>query len=726
MQEINFSDIKISKANKELAKLVRRDVDEALSRYASWYILAQEAYLEFHGVGVKQFTQGDSFYYIETVDESGNIVQKKIYDRPVKLRIAYSAVNAGMAQVNRTVPDFLVDCDDYVLKDLAKSTCKLVQSEWVRGRVQKEVDMAWWNAFLFGEMVFRTYVDENERIRHDMEGNPIDPEKDEEFSKVNRAKMVNSFEFLPSPEWRGNIQDVPFLGIRTFKTAEEIARIYHEEFKDAQDVKEKARGTGLTAYNILDPFSMIRKLYTAKVDPETRDLMGSMLSDMNSSALGDLPEDLIEVNEYFRKDIDARVVMIGYDYIVEAEYMDDDFYPIVAHKTNVDALTARGLGDVMQALPLTKTVDDLFDLKMKNLALQLSSVLLYNEDYFQQTPSFGPGTALGVKLRPGDNLETNVIAQVSKYGQNFEITKEQKDFESKIFVLMGINEFLAGTPSTSTETTAREAMIRNAAATANLDYKMRRVEAEVYTEIANHFVAYIAEYFDVDYVFSLMEDGDNGYFMYLGDVEVESKENYRLYKYKGKKFWEPLIGKMLLDQALNSFGAPESMAVDNILNVADSPSLDGMTPPLDQESPEENSVPEGMDGRWSDFINKFSDLTGGKIKGIVTRGDLNTVVFKFGIRAVQGIMINRVIKQQQLMQLIPFVAQLKLPKATLGILKALLELTDEVPSDVIGDITGEDLAAAQQQGTPQQDGEGQSSGQAAMSMNTIGNQTAAQ
>jgi hypothetical protein len=704
MVTIDFKKLKVEKNNEELAKLIRRDIDEALALYNPKFMLWNECFLEFHGINAKQFYQGDNFYFIETQDSQNRTVQKKIYDRPVKLRVAYSAVNTGMAQVNRSVPDFMSFCDDFAIKDLDKMVTNLVSAEWERSKAQLQIDLAWWNAFLFGEMIFRNYYVEERRDKNEVTG-VEDEEKvwtlteNKKIYEGVKLKMVNSFEFIPSPEWKNDIQEAPWLSFRTFKTAEEILRLYPDDFKSLEEVQEaNTENGGLSEYKVLDPYALVRKVYETKVDPETRELMSGMLRDMGTDTLGVLPDNLVEVNEYFRKDIDARIVMVGHHKIVEAEHMDDDFYPVVAHKTNMDALTPRGIGDVEQALPLTKTVDDMFDLKMKNLALQLASVLVYNTAYFQQTPSFGPGTAMGVRLRPGDSFD-NVMAQVNKYSQNFEITKEQKDFEAKIFVLMGLNEYLAGTPQAATNATAREAVIRNSAATANLDYKMKRVENDVYTEIANQWAVYISEYYDANFVFSLAQAGETKYFLFLGDVEVDDEnEDYVTYKYKGKKFWEPKIGQNVLDNALDSFSEATPQESDlSIGNPAGELSLGGMPPgpgPEMNPIPETEAVPENVVGKWTDFVMKVAELTEGKIVGIVTRAELKTLAFKFRIRATQGILMNRNIKKQELIQLIPFVAQLQNAQATYGMIKSLVELF-QLPSEYFN-LSEEQLQQSQQ------------------------------
>lgn len=680
---IDFKRVKVNKNNEELRKLVRRDIDQALNEYESYYTLCSEAYLEFHGINAKQFISGDSYYYVDTVDEKGATVQKKIYDRPVKLRVAYSAVVAGLAQVNRGSPDFLVETNDYALKDIADTVGNLIESEWQRSKMQQQVDMAWWNAFLFGEMIFRTYYDEEVAVKHDADGK----EYEENVYRGMRARMVNSFEFLPSPEWKNDIQECPWVGFRTFKTPEEILKLYPNDFKNIEEVMAcMSDASGISEYKVLDPYSLIRKIYDVKLDPETRDLMQGMLHDMGTHLGGEDKETLIEVNEYFRKDIDARVVMVGYNKIVEADYMEECHYPVVAHKSNLDVLTARGIGDVMQALPLTKTADDLFDLKMKNLALQLSSILIYNNSYFQQTPSFSPGVAMGVDLKPGDSLD-NTMMQVSKYGQNFEITAEQKNFESKIFLMMGLNDFLVGVAASS-NSTAKEAMIRNSASAANLDYKLRRVEQDVFTEIAQQWVLGIGKYYDADFVFTLSDGADTKFYLYLGDVEVKEKDDYVLYKYKGKKFWEPKIGKSIVEQALNSFqteGDTLGNALETELDLAmASVPGTGEVPPVLEPEESMEGVPENVDGRWSDFVTRLSELTDGRITGVVTRADLNLLSFKFRIRASDGINMNRTLKKQELMQLIPFVAQLNQPEMTVGIVKTLLKLFNEIPQDVLG------------------------------------------
>lgn len=683
MEENIYDGIKISVDSEELRNLIRTQIDDALATYLYKFALWNECYLEFHGVTLKQYLSGDESYTIQQVEQNGQMSQKIIYDRALKLKVPYTAIRASLSQISRTVPDFIGETDNFSLQGVVDTFAKLIKREWKRSKTPLEIDAAFWSFILFDEMIFRTFYSEEKRDRHEKIYSMDDKEEKVELIKDKliyrgvKTKAINPFEFIPSPDWRTDIQDCSWVGIRKFRTPEEAMSLYPDILKEDKYKTITGYYSSSSEKKILDPYANIREVYKAKIDPETQDVIGTMLQDMNTSTSWTTRE-LVEQIEYFNKALDCRVVMMG-DIIVEAEYMEDDFYPIVAHKGTRDNFTARGISAVEQILPLAQAADGIFDMKVKNLVLQLSSTIIYNTKYFPETPSFQPGTALGVELAPGEHLDGDVMNQMSKYSQNFEISREQKDLEQKIYGGMGINEMMAGMPATGSDNTAKESMIRQSASTANLDYEIRTIENEVFTEIANQWGKYIIKSYENDFVFSLISDSETKYFMYLGDVTVEEKEDYSVYRYKNFKFWQPkrdtdhMIQKIIEDM-INDRSEGESIE-------GESPEFLGTEMKTDMQTAEEvavdqEEVPEGdYVGTWEDFVQRIIDESGGKIQAVLTRGELQALSIKFSIVATQGVLMNKEIRRTQLGQIAPYIAQLG-PAGVAPLIRALVKAFD--------------------------------------------------
>lgn len=687
----------LSKDNEDLQKLIRNQVNEALDAYQYKFTLWIECFLEFHGISMRQHYRGDSFYILNIPDETGALKSRKIYERPTKLRNIYTAVKFALGQVNKASPDFIANVGDFTIEGIAQTYAQLIKNEWRRAKVDSEMDHAWINHFIFGEMVLRNYYVEEKRERHFklVEG---ESKKDKdmvnsEWYKVDKtiykgckAKFISSLNFMPSPEnsWI-DIQDAPWVATRVLKTPEEILDLFPDDFDSEEDVRSKCVGSHNR--DILNPMILIKELYQSKLDPETKEYLFQATEDLGINSNSILTDDLIEVIEYDNKSLDAHAIMIG-DYLQDVGYMESDNYPYTFSKANSDSLTPRGISDVEQALPLSKTADDIFDIKLKNYALQLSLVILYNKNYFQDTPTFEPGSALGIDVPVGTNLN-EAMTQLSKYSQNFEIVNEQRDIEQKGFLTMGMNPQILGGFSSSTETTAREAVIRQAASTSALDDTVKRTERNVYSDIANQFSDFITLFYEDDFLFALKNDNETRYVKFLAGVTITDKDKYYIYNYKGNLFYEPKKNENMIEEIIEEMSkgvlslSNEVVAGDFTLPEATSVPLANKT-----EVDEKNKlgVDEDVIGSWSEFVNKIVQRTNNKIQYVITRADFDTFKIKFDIEAVQGIKLNKQIMADNLMKLLPFLTAAQQNPAMMPYIKYLLMLNDVIPEKVLGEL----------------------------------------
>lgn len=646
--------------NLEITQKINSKYDTLKSVLAGKFFVWVDTWLyTMHGIELEEYLKGVDRVRNIIPGMRGEVKEIEVKKEKRSKRTVYNILTSMMAQVNNPNIDYLARTIELNDEKFEKALEVFLKHSWKHSKSDMEIRSGWLNALLFGEKIYRTSWMNTDTY--------IGP----------KAESVSSLHFLPSADWRNNIQDCSYILTEKYLTREELKINYKlsdekiDELPVINDEKAKI---------FADPFLATKNLYSAKIEHQVVSELDNMCLNigLNIESISNSPG-IYRIVEYWSKEDEIYVKSVG-DIILEKSDFINSNYPFSAYKMNEDLYSFRGIGDIEQSVRTAKLEDDILNLKINEIESTITSYFMYDTNVINGKPSFTENMVEGVAVKAGKSLR-DLIIRIPKNENHVELSQLEQSTTQSVWSLAGSTPFLNGTQSSSVETTAKESLARIQAATRILDNKVKAAQRFVFSEIAKLWLDDLSDNIKSEdtkkNIIPFGLDIADKLFCIISDVKVIDKGNYLIYNYKGKSFYKVKSNKYDFNKLLNT-----STDLENTINGLDTtdPSV-VLGLQVSDILPSDNKVIDkdtgieikgAKDGKWEDFYNKIIEKTKYKMASVIVPEELQYINYTIDISATTGIDINRLIERDELRQIMAVVSSIQQPDILLAIMKKVI------------------------------------------------------
>ena len=650
-------DGEISKDNPAFIEYIKTNIDETVKSDTYKHMSMFEGVLAHHGLYTRRFANKTERAERIVYEKDGGLKSKIEYFNKPQLMAIYEARKSLESQFDHDNLEFIGSSSiNPELSNGAEAVAKYLTKIW-QLTTKQHADLSrishWWS----GRMVMRTTLDEKQRPQ---------------------SLYVSPFSWFYSKDFLVDPEEASFQFTRVFASPQKAFGALGDNFKDFEDFKTKT-GAYLERWdNVFDPSVMLNNLYLAKVDHETRNILGSLFPDFREFVFYS-PWEKIPVYEYYDKALGIKIMRVGdwfgdpeplFDFNDERDFSDESAkykYPLTGVFFNRDGYTLEGVSDVEQTLPYEKVLNNVLSQTLKSYRTQMDPLIFMksvgvNPILIERNEGFD-GNLLMVKNSSSEPLS----AQTFKVDQSidFNIHSVMRDiFEGRILRGMGTSPTLELQP-VKYSTAAEIGQIQQSAY-ASISKKNIKMLG-FYETVARKMGKLAIENIDsqTDGPMSLGSD----MFYYAKNAKVKEKDSYWEYTIPTKK------GDLVFykDKKIPAL----SDLVEDILEEKQQPTNPDIFSGIINESigitPSDDGKP---DMSFSDLLGKMGG--GGEVYMFMP-DELANIDLIIDLKAREGVLSEKALQARQILQFIPYV---KNPRMQLGLVNKAMKLSGIDPKEL--------------------------------------------
>lgn len=655
----DYSQIKtISSTDETYKNYIKDNINKVLEKNVSKQMLMFEGLLAYHGLYSSRFINKSQKVERIVYAKDGGLENEISYVYKPQLLAVYEGIKSLEAQFNHNAIGFeATSITRSDLRGTVEAIAALITKIWhTNGGTASHAEKArishWWS----GSMSMRTTLDDKKR--------PI-------------SLFVDPFSVYYSYDWLVEPEEARYCFIRNYVDCESAYNSLSDHFDSVSQLKEKA-GVSSTYYDqYWDPNMLLNNLWTAKLDYETRNILGGLFPNINQFTYVN-NYDKVEMVEYFDKNLAVKQIIVG-DYflppipLIEADATEEDYlkqkasyrFPITTTYFNGDGYSKTGVSDVEQSLPYEKILNNIQRSNLETYATQGKPV------FFVKNKAVNPlkfelignmiGKIIGIKNMADNEPLSSSIHKVDQTVDMNQMSAMREYYEGKVLRGLGSSPTLELAPVKYSTASEIQALQQNAfTSISKKNDQMLAFYALVASKMGDVLIASTADMKE-----TVIEDWGGDIFYYLPSVKVSEKDDFYTYKVK----IDDMEGEFYKDKPVASIKRTLSSFTTDSLDTIE-PDMSGVGIPAIENA---NLDPDKPKYSWEEFTTKLATNTFGSKIYILTTQELNNFDITWKIATRQGLVVENQMKSKRLLELLPFVRNQRLQ---LGLIKKALELND--------------------------------------------------
>lgn len=602
----------------------------------------------------------------------------------VPTRLASRIINGIVAQLSRTIPEFIVQSKDSSVDKAGSTLGRFFDTVFSQSNVVEDLPEYVANYYLSGEVVVKRNFDTKK--------------------KKLKLELLDKFQVLTSDDFKSSIHDCAWVATRKVIDKNHVLMQYPElegilrKSKNMSDEEEidleqvsasdfyycdSGSLEDLRSQYFLNPSVLTEKIFSRKLDPRlsNEDFYKSEGATLSSSYFEMDNSDVVEVIEYWNKVNKEHLIMVGSNILFYEEF-NRSMYPIHVSKILSSPLLHRGVSPSSNALPIIKTLDILNTRMIIASIINSSSVNVVREDisnYMMLDDSVS--ITIPIKRETGKNI-TGMSEKVDLRIDTNLLRTEIDKKESEAYAAYGSSPYVDQQSFNANES-SRATTLKVSMTNGQFEYAISRLYMTMFTDVAYGILDDLIHDNETAGVLDVVTSNSETLLIVPAkfvNARGPHSKPYCEIVVKNKKykiFKEDEYGNILEEVFGNE--SPSS----SIFDFTGEP----------QDIQEEGFDLKENERMYKDFVQEVIEKSKGKITGVMFTSDAKDLNIE--IRTVPGTTLNKIIRADRLTSLMQFTAANKLPSNDL--FRKVLELEGLNP-----DLIPEPQQSEQQPQQPQE------------------------